>query len=72
MWYKNGKLHRDNDLPAYIYISRDGRYGNKIWVKNDLIHRDNNLPAVENKNGNKEWYKNGKIIYKEKKNCLVS
>lgn len=39
-WYKNGKLHRDNDLPAVI----DGV--NKKWYKYGKLHRDNDLPAV--------------------------
>ena len=28
-WYKNGKIHRDNDLPAVIYAS-----GTQEWFKN--------------------------------------
>jgi hypothetical protein len=40
-WYKNGKIHRDNDLPAII-----SQNGYKGWYKNGQLHRDNDLPAV--------------------------
>ena len=52
-WYKNGELHRDNDLPAVITSS-----GWHKWYQNDVLHRDNNLPAAIRPNGFKEWYKN--------------
>jgi len=55
LWYKNGKLHRDNDLPAAIW--KDGR---QAWYKDGKQHRDNDLPAMINFNGTKVWYKNGK------------
>ena len=32
IWYKNGKQHRDNDLPAIIYAN-----GDQKWFKNGLI-----------------------------------
>ena len=32
-WYKNGKLHRDNDLPAVIYLD-----GTQCWYKNGEIY----------------------------------
>lgn len=55
-FYRNGKLHRDNDLPAVIYIS-----GEQIWYKNGLKHRDNDLPAIVIKGSNhKEWWQHGK------------
>ena len=50
-WYRYGKLHRDNDLPAIIHTN-----GSKEWYQNGLSHR-NNLPAVEYASGEKEWYK---------------
>ncbi len=56
-WYKNGKLHRDNDLPAIIYkIYQDE---DQYWFKNGKLHRDNDLPAVVHQNGYQGWYKNG-------------
>ena len=53
-WYKNGKIHRDNDLPAVINL-----YGDQIWYKNGEIHRDNDLPAIIYSNGAQYWYQNG-------------
>jgi len=59
-WFKNNKLHRDNDLPAVI------RYNNKeqYWYKNGLQHRDNDLPAIIFNNGHQVWYKDG-LIHRE-------
>ena len=54
-WFKNGLLHRDNDLPAII-----DHIGNKEWYYNGVLHRDNDLPAVITYNGYKAWYVNGK------------
>jgi hypothetical protein len=53
-WYKDGVLHRDNDLPAIEYSS-----GTKKWYKDGVLHRDNDLPAIEYSDGTKEWYKDG-------------
>jgi hypothetical protein len=54
IWYKNGKRHRDNDLPATI-----NKDGSQCWYKNDELHRDNDLPAVKFPNGYQKWYQNG-------------
>ena len=53
-WYKNGKEHRENDMPAVIYST-----GSQFWYKNGLKHRDNDLPAAIYSNGDRHWYKNG-------------
>ena len=53
-WFKNGIIHRDNDLPAVEFA-----IGTKEWYKNGKIHRDNDLPAVEFLNGDKYWFQNG-------------
>jgi antitoxin component YwqK of YwqJK toxin-antitoxin module len=53
-WFKNGKRHRDNDLPAVIFPN-----GAQYWYQNGEIHRDNDLPAIIKANGNQYWYKNG-------------
>jgi antitoxin component YwqK of YwqJK toxin-antitoxin module len=53
-WYKNGKLHREGDLPAIIYSG-----GTQIWYKNGKQHREGDLPAFINVDGRQEWYKNG-------------
>jgi len=55
-WFnKEGRPHRDNDLPAVEYSN-----GTMAWYKNGLNHRDNGLPAVEYPGGNKLWYVDGK------------
>ena len=53
-WYKNGKHHRDNDLPALIYSN-----GTQMWYQNGLRHRDNDLPASIWRSGSQFWFKNG-------------
>jgi antitoxin component YwqK of YwqJK toxin-antitoxin module len=59
-WYKNGKLHRDNDLPAIIYkLFQDEE--EQYWFKNGKLHRDNDLPAIISSIGYQGWYKNGEI-----------
>jgi antitoxin component YwqK of YwqJK toxin-antitoxin module len=55
-YYKNGKLHRDGDLPAI-----ENSDGTKKWYKNGLRHRDGNLPAIEYSNSTKEYYKHGRL-----------
>ena len=54
-WFTDGKLHRDNDLPAIIWNN-----GDKEWWKNGIRHRDNNLPAVVCGGGHSEWWFDGK------------
>ena len=51
-WYKNGKLHRDNDQPAIICPD-----GSKCWRKEGKRHREGDQPASIWANGMKEWYK---------------
>ena len=55
-WYKNGHLHRDNDLPAAIYAD-----GSQMWYQNGIKHRDNDLPAAIYAHGTQHWYQNGKL-----------
>jgi hypothetical protein len=50
----NGKLHRDNDLPAVEWVD-----GDKEWYQNGQRHRDNDLPAYERADGSKAWWQNG-------------
>ena len=54
-WYKDGELHRDNDLPAIEHS-----LGNQ-WFINGERHRDNDKPAIEYTNGGREWYVNGEL-----------
>jgi hypothetical protein len=55
-YYKDGELHRDNDLPAVEWDNET-----KFWYQNGLKHRDNDLPAAVYSNGDRKWYQNGKI-----------
>ena len=55
-WYKNGKRHRDGDLPAET-INHQGNVSKK-WFINGKLHRDDG-PAVINFHGTQTWYKNG-------------
>ena len=48
MEHKDGKRHRDGDLPAVIYASVS-----QIWAK---YHRDGDLPATT---GGQAWFKDG-------------
>jgi len=55
VWYKQGKIHREGDLPA---ITRNEIY--QEWYKEGELHRDGDLPAIQG-NNMREWYKNGKL-----------
>jgi hypothetical protein len=55
-YYKDDKLHRDNDLPAEVWPNRG-----KVWFQNGLKHRDGDLPAEEWVCETKFWFKNGKL-----------
>jgi hypothetical protein len=56
VWYKQGKIHRDNDLPA---ISRNESY--QEWYKDGELHRDGDLPAIIGSDNHQEWYVNGEV-----------
>ena len=58
-WYLNGKLHRENDLPAI-----ESTDGDKFWYINGKYHREDGLPAVEYADGDKFWYLNG-LLHRE-------
>ncbi len=53
-WFKDDKLHRDNDKPAMEYAD-----GTKHWLKDGKYHRDNDNPAIEYADGTKRWFKDG-------------
>lgn len=55
-WYRFGKLHRDNDLPAVCFAD-----GTRDWYQFGQRHRDEDKPAIEDSFGCKEWYKFGKL-----------
>ena len=64
-WYKNGKRHRENDLPAIEYAN-----GTKHWYLNGKIHRETG-PAIEQSDGTKEWWLNNKRFWEEEWKKLI-
>jgi len=54
-WNREGKLHRDGDLPAHISIN-----GIRTWFRKGKVHRDHDLPAMIDADGVQMWYKDGK------------
>ena len=65
-WYKNGKLHRDNDKPATMWWE-----GFTIWYKNGKRHRDNDQPAVIDPDGTRFWYRNGYLHRGDGKPAII-
>ena len=59
IWYKDGYVHRDGDLPAIVM-----KNGSKFYYKNDKLHRDGNLPAIEACH-RKAWFIDGQCIKDE-------
>ena len=55
-WHKEGKLHRDGDLPAIIYAN-----GSQRWYKEDKLYRDGDLPAIIWADGTQYWHKEDKL-----------
>ncbi len=53
-YWKDGKRHRDGDLPALEWAS-----GSKEYWKDGKRHRDGDLPALEWASGYKEYWKDG-------------
>lgn len=53
IYYKNNKIHRDDDLPAIIQ-----KDGSLQWWINGYPHRENN-PAEIRIDGTKYWYNHG-------------
>ncbi len=56
-WYQDGKLHRDNDLPAVEWAD-----GSRSWYKDGKHHRDNGLPAIIRSDGECYWLVDGKPV----------
>ena len=64
VWFEDGKVHRDNDMPAAIYYRKDGSVKSEKWLNDDKCHRDNDKPALiyYHKDGSirsESWYKDG-------------
>jgi hypothetical protein len=60
-WYKNGKLHRDEDKPAYIHTSTPYNHyrDTKRWYQNGALHREYGRPALISCGGIEKYYMNG-------------
>jgi hypothetical protein len=56
VWFQNGQIHRDGDSHAF-----ESHYEKK-WYKKDFLHRENG-PAVEDNEGNQEYYFMGNKFY---------
>ena len=54
-WYKDGKRHRDGDLPAVVFEN-----GDAVWYKDGKRHRDGDKPAVVFVSGYCAWFINNK------------
>lgn len=66
-WFRNGYLHRDNDLPAVIEIG-----GWSKWYQNGLLHRDDDRPAmISSDKKNMLWFKKG-IHFRKKGPYVVN
>jgi hypothetical protein len=55
-WYKDCKLHRDDDEPAVIEPD-----GTRKWYRDGVLHREGGQPAIVCASGEQLWYKDGKI-----------
>jgi antitoxin component YwqK of YwqJK toxin-antitoxin module len=44
-FYKDSRIHHDDDRPAIIWYREDGTLISETYYKNNLVHRDNDRPA---------------------------
>ena len=65
-WFKNDKIHNDNDEPAII------NQNYKKWYQNGKLHRDNDKPAIISKCGLQEWYTNGHLHRDNDKPAVIN
>lgn len=45
-WYYMGKLHRENDKPAFMIFSHKSKKTTYKWYKHGSLHRDDDKPAT--------------------------
>jgi len=64
--FKNGKLHREGDKPAFIDAN-----GDKEWWKDGKVHREGDKPAFIDANGHRSWFKDGKLHREGDKPAIV-
>lgn len=74
-WFRNGWLHRDDDLPAieradgervWVDVARGcyrirSKNGTVARLKNHIWNSDGDLPALELANGTREWREKGRF-----------
>lgn len=60
-WYRNGKLHRENDLPARLITDDNEQPTLEAYFYNGKFHRENDEPAYIVTNCYKIWYNHGDI-----------
>lgn len=54
VWHKNGKEHRDGDLPAVLERKDDGRISGQTWKQDGLEHRLGN-PSSTQQDSREYW-----------------
>lgn len=45
-YYKNGNLHREGDLPAYVTYHLNGKLKSEMWNINGGEHREGDKPCI--------------------------
>jgi hypothetical protein len=65
-WMKNGKFHREGDLPASIWAN-----GTQIWYLNGKIHREGDKPAIIKPDGERQWRINGELHREGDKPAII-
>lgn len=74
-YHKDGKLHREDDLPAELNYYDDGAIHSESYAKNGLYGREDDKPSKirYNKNGkieSSEWHRNG-LLHREGKPAQI-
>lgn len=70
-WIKDGKIHRDDDLPALITPE-----GDMFWYQRGQLHREGDKPAAVFRSGRRDYYRHGRQykslmpVYNEVKESL--
>jgi antitoxin component YwqK of YwqJK toxin-antitoxin module len=45
-WFKDDKLHREGDKPAWIWYSNDGSLETECWYKDGRLYREGDKSAL--------------------------
>ena len=65
-YFKNKKLHKDDDEPAVDYEN-----GTLQWYKYGKLHRDDDMPAIIDNEGGKEWWYGGRRHREDDKPAVI-